>query len=506
MTAVATLPQVDIDLDGEALSPNAAAVLEEVRVQHRLSHPSLCELTFFCTRDPVPELEKISAGSRLRLSIPPGTGSLFSGEVTAVEYSYEPGHGQTVHVRCYDLLHRLRKQQPVCVHVQVTPADLAREMVADLGLLVEAQEDGPSAQRLIQYRQSSLDLLVDVAQRFGLYLTLQEDVLHLISLKGMSRNVALELGSTLLEATIEVNGDPACRSVLARGWDASRVEPHESRVDSTRVGREVDAEAAPHRFGATGDRTLADEVLPDDHHAEAVAQAELDSRVAREVTLRGVADGNAELMPGICVDVSGIADSFAGRYVLTSVTHLVNRSVGFISEISTVPPAAERRPPGATAVWGTVTRVDDPDNLGRVRASLPSLGNVETNWMGVVAAGAGSGKGLVMLPNVGDHVLILFIAGDASQAVVLGGLYGTSGPGDYGVEGSSVRRFTLGTPDGQKIQFDDTGESIRLENKGGSFLELSPKKTLVHSAVDLELEAPGQAVVIKGKTIDFRQA
>jgi len=123
-----------------------------------------------------------------------------------------------------------------------------------------------------------------------------------------------------------------------------------------------------------------------------------------------------------------------------------------------------------------------------------------------MAVGAGSGKGFVILPDVGDDVLVLCIGGDLAQGIVLGGLYGTKGPGDYGVEGTSIRRFTLATPGGQKIKLDDTGESIRLENKGGSFLELSPNKALLHSVVDLEIEAPGRAVAIKGKTIDFRQA
>jgi phage baseplate assembly protein V len=185
---------------------------------------------------------------------------------------------------------------------------------------------------------------------------------------------------------------------------------------------------------------------------------------------------------------------------------MVNRQSGFISEVSTSPPVFEKHPSGVNAAWATITSVDDPEKLGRVRASLPALGKVETDWMVVMAPGAGAGKGFVFLPDVGDQVLVLFVGGEVSQGIVLGGLYGTNGPGDYGVEGTSIRRFTLGTPGGQKIKLDDTGESIRLENKGGSFLEFSPNKATLHSVVDLEIEAPGCGVVIKGKTIDFRQA
>ena len=506
MTLVASIPQLEVELDGESLAATAAATLEEVRVQHRLSQPSLCELTFVVQRDPIPDLQDLSAGSSVRLTLPSSSACLFDGEITALEYSYEAAHGQTLRVRCYDKLHRLRKRQPVRVHVQVTPADLAREMVADLGLTVEADEEGPLSQSLIQFRQSDLELLVDVSQRFGLYLTLRGDVLHLIGLAGTGDSVELELGKNLLEARLEVNAEPACRSVVAKGWDASRVEPHESRAARARIGREVSAEAPPDLFASTGERTLADEVLPDDRHAAVVAQAELDLRSAREVTFSGVAEGDPDLMPGTRVHISGVATGLGGQYVLTSVIHLVNRRSGFVSEISTVPLVLERRTGGVTAAWATITSVDDPEKLGRVRASLPALGAVETDWMVVMAPGAGAGKGFVFLPDVGDQVLVLFIGGEVAQGIVLGGLYGTNGPGDYGVEGSSIRRFTLGTPGGQKIRLDDSGASIRLENKGGSFLEFSPEKAVLHSAVDLEIEAPGRGVVIKGKTIDFRQA
>lgn len=252
--------------------------------------------------------------------------------------------------------------------------------------------------------------------------------------------------------------------------------------------------------------TLADELLPNDLHATAVAQAELDLRTAREVTLSGIAEGNTDLLPGSRVEVHGLAKSFSGRYVLTSVTHVINRRTGFVSEISSVPPSTEKRSTAANAIWGTVTNVDDPDKLGRVCVSFPSLGEIETDWLGVMSAGAGSGKGFVILPDIGDDVLVLCVGGDLAHGIVLGGLFGTKNPGDYGVEGTSIRRYLLGTPGGQKIRLDDTGQSIRVENKGGSFLELSPEKALLHSVVDLQIEAPGRAVAITGKTIDFRQA
>jgi phage baseplate assembly protein V len=505
MSSVAVIPRIELQVDGVALSSALMSSFEEVRVQQRLSQPTVCELVFVLPNPLSTDPYDFRVGSEVSLSLPENSSNLFRGEITAVEHLYNSTKGQTIRIRCYNRLHRLRKRQPVRVHVQVTPGELARELTVDLGIKVESHEDGPLIQRLLQYRQSDFDLLLDVSRRCGLYIFLHGSVLHLLSLEGMGTSIGLKFGENLFEARLEVNGESACRSVVAKGWDASKVEGHESRVERPRSGRKVPASAPPDRFGSDGQGTMTGLFFPDDLHARAAAQGELDALTAREVTFSGTASGSVALIPGARIDVKGVSPGFTGSYTLTTVDHVINRQKGFISELSTVPP--QRTPPstGAVVVWGTVTSVDDPEKMGRVRAWLPAVGKIETDWMGVMAAGAGGSKGLVILPDVGDQVLILFVGGDASQAIVLGGLYGTEGPGDYGVEGSSVRRYSIGTSGGQRIQLDDSGQFIRMENKGGSYMEFSPEKFLIHSSVPFEIEAPGSSIVIGGKSIDFRQ-
>ena len=70
----------------------------------------------------------------------------------------------------------------------------------------------------------------------------------------------------------------------------------------------------------------------------------------------------------------------------------------------------------------------------------------------------------------------------------------------------AVRRYTFRTPNGQRIRLDDARATIRVQNSGGSYVDLSPSRVLVHAAGDLELEAPGHSVVIRGQAIDFERA
>ena len=74
------------------------------------------------------------------------------------------------------------------------------------------------------------------------------------------------------------------------------------------------------------------------------------------------------------------------------------------------------------------------------------------------------------------------------------------------MDGTSVRRYTIGTAGGQKFRLDDVGQSIRIENKGGSYIDMSPQKVVLYSAVNFEIQAPGNEIVIGAESIDFRQA
>ena len=502
-----TLPRLVVELDGAPLSNEEVRTLWAVRVQQRLSLPTLCELTFVEPTMLLSKAETVSPGARFRVSVPGSEEPLFNGEVTAVEHIYEPSHGREVRVRGYDVLHRLRKRQPVRAHVQMTLVDLIREIVADLNISVEAPQGGPIWQRLVQFRQSDFEMIAEVAERCGLYFTLRNNTLHVLTLEGLGEAVTLKLGGSLLEVRIEVNGDAACRSVSTTGWDPLRVEQHEGKANEPRSGRGIVAEVEPGQVGGSGERTIVDETLGDDLQADALAQAELDSRAAREVILRGVAEGDPSLRPGAKVRIENIAGPLAGSYVLTSVDHTFDSVKGFVSTISTEPPAHQVPTRGPVAALGIVTQVDDPEGYGRVRVKLPTYRDVETDWMGVVTPGAGLGKGLLALPDVEDTVLVLLPSGDPANGVVLGGLYGmwTRDEWDWGVDERAVKRYTLRTPGGQRIRLDDSKNIIRLENSDGSYLEMSPEKVMLHARRDLQIEAPGRNLVIKANKVDFQQ-
>jgi hypothetical protein len=106
---------------------------------------------------------------------------------------------------------------------------------------------------------------------------------------------------------------------------------------------------------------------------------------------------------------------------------------------------------------------------------------------------------------------------------VLGGMYGADGPPDSGVVSGAIKRYTLLTSGGHRIQLDDENgdlvltdssdgkvtmgnQKVRIEDATGTSLEMTQQAVTLHAAVPLTIEAPGQSVVIKGSSIDFETA
>ncbi|HEV3028966.1 MAG TPA: type IV secretion protein Rhs, partial [Planctomycetota bacterium] len=295
MSPVIVLPELRIRIGGTALEARDAAALSEVRVRARLSLPTQCELVFREPRNEGGELRAPRPGDALEIRVAGESDPLFEGEVTAIDLSYGPRNDRTLRIRAYDLLHRLRKRQNVRVHVQVSAKDLARELVSDLGFSVEAEESGPVHERLYQVGSTDLLLLQTTAGKAGLYFSLGDGALQLFTLEGVGDPLPLALGKTLLEARLEMNGDPAVRTVSAQGWDPARVEARRGKATSPRCGRSSDTEVDPSQVGGTGERVRVSLAAWSDRALDAVAQAELDRETAREVTFWGIAEGNPSL-------------------------------------------------------------------------------------------------------------------------------------------------------------------------------------------------------------------
>ncbi len=76
--------------------------------------------------------------------------------------------------------------------------------------------------------------------------------------------------------------------------------------------------------------------------------------------------------------------------------------------------------------YGVVCQNQDPDNMNRIKIRLPWLdgGDLDqTHWAQLVTPMEGKEFGWYTLPDVDDVVVVMFLAGDTSQPVIIGGVW-----------------------------------------------------------------------------------
>ncbi len=129
---------------------------------------------------------------------------------------------------------------------------------------------------------------------------------------------------------------------------------------------------------------------------------------------------------------------------------------------------------GANAYLATVVNVKDPTNHNRVQIRVYNVDGVADQdapvWARVAVPFAGNNRGAFFMPDVGDEVLVVYMAGDPRFPIVIGGLWNghDSAPDAFGGSGDSVDRWTITGKAGTKISIveDSSGPTIEFQTPG----------------------------------------
>jgi uncharacterized protein involved in type VI secretion and phage assembly len=486
-----------LDLDAKVLRCAVSAFVRQV-----LDAPSLAELCF--AELPADSIKTFRYGASLVLRVDSDQ-ALFKGEITTIEHQRDGADGHVLRIRAYDALHRLRKKQRARAVANVAVGALVAEAASDLGLDSTAAETGPTRRLAVQYEQSDLDFLADLAGDSGLHLYLDDGTLKLLTLAGEGDAIELKVGRELATARAVSTLEHFRRHVKAEGWNVLRTTVLDQTVVLARQDaedmRSIDSTSLPTDLGV---RTLYNRLAAATDEIAGYAQADLDQAASGEAIVEASADGDPKLRPGRAIRILGLADEVDGQFTVTEALHRFTEESGYVTEFSTAPPRRPRlsRPPIFT--YGKIFDTTDPDKLSRARARLPLMGDLETDWMPVVVASAGKDKGFAVMPEDGDNVLILFPDGNPAYGIVLGGLYGESEA--PGLAHTGARPFVFRTANGQMFTLDSANALARLETSGGDRFELGPKGTKLHATRDLTIEAPGRTVTIRAKAVAFEEA
>ena len=245
----------------------------------------------------------------------------------------------------------------------------------------------------------------------------------------------LRQGSDLLRFRAVVTSAEQVKEVQVRGWDVAQ----KKALDRHRPGRRPTPRSSPARapprrswprrsaIRCTSPRTSPTAARPRSTPPRRRSRSR--SR-ARSPSSRASPGATRRSGPGSAIAIDNLGAPFDGKYVVTSSRHVYDQATGYTTHFavtgrqerslfglaSGAGAAAGDRPASSIA---QVSDARDPQHQGRVKLTFPWLSDdYVSDWARTVHAGAGKDRGLLVLPEVGDEVLVAFEQGDVRRPYV----------------------------------------------------------------------------------------
>lgn len=290
--------------------------------------------------------------------------------------------------------------------------------------------------------------------------------------------------------------------------------------DIAQVGMELGSQVVERAFGDAGTLTVTQHPVRTAAEAEALARTIFAELAGGNLQAEGVAVGNPKLTAGAKVKLSALGAKFDGEYFVSHTRHTYDSEDGYLSEFTIsgrspdtftdilfggagTNPGMNGNGAPAGVVVGLVTNNKDPQGQGRVKVKFPWLSNdEESHWARLVSPMAGGGRGLFILPEVDDEVLVMFEQGDINHPYVIGAVWNgrDKPPLDASEavngEGKVVKRIWK-TRTGHTITLDDSDDSPGIQivdQTGKNKIVIDSKNNTLQVAIegDIEMTAKGK--------------
>ncbi len=511
--------------------------LQGIEFESTFTRPDLCVITVNASEvsaeNPLPT---VNPGDLLDLSIErPGASAsvVFTGDVNSVELVGRTGATYFV-IRAYDKRQRLYRGVESQIFLKSTHSDVVSKLFQSSGLSASLTATSGVAPYLAQNAVSNGDFLEQLLHEVGHVSLRSGNTISCQPLHSLTTDVGtLEFGNNLESYSFRNTAESWLSKVQFTDWDPVKKKEILGTGAATRVI--VGDQKTNNGTSILGSaKTTMPRLALDQSTAAAGAQAAFDRTLTGSRQLEGACDGNEKLVPGGIVTVKGINPTFNGPYRLSMVRHRWDHDTGFLTEFACNTPGdtsitsllADASVAGTPTGLGgrmagvapaVVTDTEDPEDLGRVKVKFPWMptttsGAFESHWLRVVMAGGGaSGKGLYLIPEVNDEVLVAFEHGDFRRGYVLGGVYNSVDkppiPKGQAVKSGKTPQKVFRSSTGHIITFDDSSDkpgvelvtatkdiTLKLDDKTGA-LSMEAKKS---SAV-ITVTADGD-ITIKSKS------
>lgn len=368
-----------------------------------------------------------------------------------------------------------------------------------------------------QYNETDWQFLQRLATRYGEWFYYDGTALKFGS-TGDS-NATLRSGSNLTSYTVKAN-------IVSNKYNYTSYDDHKGEPvtkEQTSFSSDVNndfsnavADKSKDVYTRSVDRPMHNFNLLNKAMVDVVAELDM-KRLAAQLLFANGESKHGALRPGYKFVVETANGNY--DYIATHVTHTSNL-VGHYENSFRGVPATVKVPPytnphtfrQANTQTALVKENHDPDGINRVKVQFFwQKQNDMTPWIRLGTPHAGGGKGMHIVPEKGEEVIVAFIGGDVDKPFVVNSIYSGSaksggGDADNNVKSFSSRsgnKISLDDKDGCVIIVDKAGNELKIDGSGNISLTASESITLTSGESSISLKKDGTISIKGSKTVEI---
>lgn len=486
------------------------------------------------------DAESFSIGSQLEISLgrEGKLATVFRGIVTDRSLLLS-SQGAQVTVTARHEAYKMTLERRFRCHEDQKDSEIISTVIGEYGIRSDVADTPATHEKIVQYNCSDWDFINMRAEAAGLVLcTKPEGIVATVPDLTAEPVVTFDRGLSLIRLQMDVSGRDRFKSVSAEAWNYVSRELDTSETEATgsdtSQGMDKTADLASNMGNESRVlRLLSGQGTPDAMEQMVSAQAMRTglSRIIGKLS----AIGYACVMPLDMVRLQGAGNRFDGDALVSTVIQsytsngwettlgLGLEDIPFHTRFTDIEsPASDGVMPPAHGLQSGLVEAIEGDPQGEERIRVKLMGSDTTAiWARVAVPYAGDGRGLVFMPEVGDEVIVGFMGGNPSEAVVLGSLHGSAAPppcekaDDNDIktivtrEGVRIefddkkKQVVIDTPGGNSITVSDDEKSVLIQDQNGNKLTLSSDGIVLDSAKDVAVKAKGD-VNIEGTNVNLK--
>lgn len=425
----------------------------------------------------------------------------FLGVVTNIDFDQEMGHsGNHIIVSGYSKTILLESGEKLYSWEEQPLKDIVKEVVKN-GAGEQLQNDiNPEYTSKMdyqnQYLETDFQFIQRLAKQYNEWLYYNGEKLIFGKPKSFDDPISLTYNSDISKLKISVQAVPNKFSAFT--YNESTDKRYTAKSKDTvgglpKLGNEAFASskevfatpAYTHGIVSTGDDLVLESFLKKKQES-AAANTNFVSATTKNSKLK---IGSIVNIQSSVLENASMVTQEVGSYIITEITHYATHLGEYENNFRAIPSKVLSLPepdvafPIAQTQQAVVESNTDPKNKGRIRVQMlwQQGTSMKTAWLRVMTPDAGSSdkvgtnRGMVFIPDVGDHVMVHFRYGDPNRPFILGSVFhGKSGGGG----GKDNNKRSFATRGGTSLVLDEEKNTFTATDPSGNMVMLNGDGTM----------------------------